>query len=188
MQMNKKEKIAVFDLDDTLYKGNSHFLCIDKFWQINLFTSIPFRGLGKLFPKLHLWLADYFYRQIPYEYKCKFTLPYREDVLELFFTKKQAGYHMLIISNAPIELLRTAAKKLDTEYIKAGIGEKAACLQKYATYQKLFVCTDNKTDLDLLNIADEAIITCRPAKRAFFIERLKCKNYKFIEDVFDNEM
>ncbi len=188
MKMNKSKKIAVFDLDDTLYEGNSHFLCLNKFWKTNLFMSIPFRALGKFFPKLHLRLANYFYRKIPYEYRCKFRLPYRDDVLRLFLSKKRAGYHMLIISNAPIELLRTAANDLQTDYFKADIGKKAECLRKNATYQELFVCTDNKTDLDLLDIANDAVITCRPAKRTYFIERVKCKNYKFIEDVFDNEM
>ncbi len=184
----KKEKVAVFDLDDTLYQGNSHFLCLNEFYKTKIFTSIPIRCLGKLFPKLHLHIANYFYHKIPDEYKITFKLPYRNEVIKLFKEKQEAGYHTIIISNAPIELLRTAADDLYVEYLKAGIGEKSNCLHSKFEFQELFVCTDNKTDLDLLNIANEAVLTCRPNKRKFFIDHVKCKNYKFIEDVCVDEM
>ncbi len=184
----KREKIAVFDLDDTLYQGNSHFLCLNEFYRTNIFTSIPARCLGKILPGIHLKLANYFYNKLPYEYKCIFKLPYRNEVVKLFKDKQQAGYQVVIVSNAPIELLKTAADDLQVEWLKAGVGEKSVCLKNKFNFQELFVCTDNKTDLDLLNIADEAVITCKPDKRRYFIERVKCKRYKFIEDVCDNEV
>ena len=183
----KREKIAVFDLDDTLYQGNSHFFCLNEFYKTNIFTSILARFMGKFFPETHLKIANYFYNKIPFEYKCVFKLPYRKEVVKLFKSKQQAGYQVIIVSNAPIELLKNAADNLQVEWLKAGVGEKSLCLQKKFTFQELFVCTDNKTDLDLINIADEAVITCKPSKRRYFIERVKCNKYKFIEDVCNNE-
>ena len=161
----KKEKIAVFDLDDTLYKGNSHFLCLNEFYRTSIFTSILARLLGKFFPIIHLRIVNYFYDKLPYEYKCIFKLPYRNEVIRLFKSKQQDGYQVVIVSNAPIELIKNAADDLQVEWLKAGIGEKSVCLQEKIACQELFVCTDNKTDLDLLNIADEAVITCKPNKR-----------------------
>lgn len=183
-----KDKIAVFDLDDTLYDGNSHFAILNAFYKTSIFTSVLARCLGKFFPKLHLKLAYYFYNKISDAYRGSFKLPYRNTVLKLFKEKQQNGYYMVIISNAPIELLETAAENLHVDCIKAGFGEKSNCLKQQFNFRELFVCTDNKTDLDLLNIADEAVITCKPSKRKFFIERVKCKKYKFIEDVCDNEV
>lgn len=182
----KKEKIAVFDLDDTLYSGNSHFAILNHYYNTKFFTSISARFLGKFFPALHLKVAYYFYHRIPQADKCKFKLPYRIDVLNLFKQKQQAGYHVVIVSNAPQELLKTAADELDAEWLKAGIGGKADCLKNNYVFGTLFVCTDNKTDLDLLNIADEAVITCPMRHRNFFNAKLKHKNYKFIEDVCQN--
>ncbi|MBE6091990.1 MAG: hypothetical protein E7201_02245 [Selenomonas ruminantium] len=183
MKKIKKGKIAVFDLDDTLYAGNSHFAILNQYFNTNIFTSFLARVIGKLFPSLHLKLAYYFYNKIPQEYKKKFKLSYRLDVLDLFKEKQQNGYYIIIISNAPLELLKTAAVNLQVEYMRSGVGEKSSCLKEKFTFKKLFVCTDNVTDLDLLNIADEAVITCPLGKRDFFIKRVKHKNYKFIEDV-----
>ena len=183
-----KKKIAVFDLDDTLYNGNSHFAILNQFYRTKLFTSILARGIRKLFPTLYLKIAYYYYDKIPNNYKCSFKLPYRNEVLNLFKAKKEDGYHVIVISNAPIELLKTAAKDLQVDWLRAGIGKKSNCLVEQFDFQELFVCTDNITDLDLLNIADEAVITCKVSKRKFFINHVKCKKYKFIEDVCDNEV
>ncbi|WP_026765889.1 haloacid dehalogenase-like hydrolase [Selenomonas ruminantium] len=188
MSRIKNDKIAVFDLDDTLYQGNSHFLCLNEFYKTKIFTSIIARCFCKFFPIAYLRFANYLYDKIPYEYRSTFKLPYRNEVIKLFKKKQKTGYQMLILSNAPIELLKTAANELHVDYLKAGIGEKSRCLHAEFEYQELFVCTDNMTDIDLLNIANEAVITCRPSKRGFFTKRVKCKNYKFIEDVCDNEV
>ncbi len=183
MSKIEKEKIAVFDLDDTLYAGNSHFSILNQYYDTSIFTSIVMRAIGKIFPKLHLQLAYYFYNRIPTDYRNNFKLPYRINVIKLLKEKEQEGYYVIIISNAPLELLKTAGESLQVECIRAGIGEKLLSLKSKFSFEKLFVCTDNTTDLDLLNIADEAIITCPPRKRDFFIKKITHKNYKFIEDV-----
>lgn len=178
-----KEKIAVFDLDDTIYLGNSHFLILNQYYNTNIFTSIIARIMGKFFPRIHLNLAYYFYNKIPQEYKNNFRLSYRMDVMELFKEKSKNGYYMIIISNAPNELLQTVARDLGTDWIRSEIGKKALCLKDRFVYKHLFVCTDNTTDLDLLNIADEAVITCPLRRRDFFVKKVIHKNYKFIEEV-----
>ncbi len=184
----KENKIAVFDLDDTLYHGNSHFAILNQYYQTKIFTSILARILGKLFPIIHLKIAYYFYNRIPLKNKCSFTLPYRHEVKKLFMLKRQAGYHMIILSNAPLELLSKAASDLDVDWIKAEVGKKSEALMARYEYKELFVCTDNVTDLDLINIADEAVITCLPRKRKFFRDKVTCKKYSFIEELDKNEM
>ena len=182
--INNSKKIAAFDLDDTLYKGNSHFLILNQYYKTCFYTSLFAKILGKFFSDTYLNLAYYMYNKIPYDYRSRFRLPYRNDVMEVFEAKKKAGYHMVIISNAPLELVESVAKDLGVDYIKAGIGEKAKDLNEKFVYDELFVCTDNSTDLDLINIANEAVITCPIRKRKFFQKKITIENYKFIEELW----
>lgn len=173
------EKLAVFDLDDTLYVDNSHFVILNTYYCTHFFTSIPIRALGKFLPALRLRIINIFYKRIPCDYRQHFLLPYRQDILTLLKKKEKAGYKAVIVSNAPIDLLRAAALDLHIEYISAEVGRKAISVQKNFSYKHLFVCTDNKTDIDLLSIADEAIITCRKKDEAFFCNALHNSNYSF---------
>lgn len=172
-------KLAVFDLDDTLYIGNSHFEILNTYYSTRFFTSIPVRALGKFFPKMRLKFINLFYKRIPREYRQHFLLPYRQDVLRLFNKKKQFGDRVIIVSNAPIDLLQAAARDLGVEYVSANVGEKAVTVQKMFDFKQLFVCTDNKTDIDLLSISNEAIITCKKKDQAFFCKVLPNVNYHF---------
>lgn len=177
--MEHVEKLAVFDLDDTLYVDNSHFAILNTYYHTHFFTSIPMRALGKFFPVLRLRFINLFYKRIPHNYRQHFLLPYRQDVLALLNKRKRAGDRVVIVSNAPIDLLQAAARDLNVEYISARVSRKAVSVQENFMYKHLFVCTDNKTDIDLLNIADEAIITCRRKDKTFFCNSLHNSNYSF---------
>ena len=177
--MENVEKLAVFDLDDTLYIDNSHFAILNTYYHTQLFTSIPMRALGKIFPALRLRFVNLFYNRIPRTFRQHFLLPYRQDVLTLLKERQKAGDKVIIVSNAPIDLLQAAARDLNVEYISAKVKEKAISVKKNFNYKYLFVCTDNKTDIDLLSIANEAIITCRKKDKAFFCNSLLNSNYSF---------
>jgi len=177
--LRKVEKLAIFDLDDTLYQGNSHFEILNEYYHTRVFTGIFIRALGKLFPAFRLRLINIFYEHIPIEQRQKFLLPYRQDVLQLLCAKQAEGYEAIIVSNAPKDLLLSAAQDLGLQYISARAHEKAKTICNEIKYNHLFVCTDNKTDTDLLNIADEAVITCKNKHKEYFVKKLKNTDVKY---------
>lgn len=178
-------KIAVFDLDDTLYIGNSHIEFLCKHYNTIFFKSIMFKALGKLLPSIQHKIMFFLYDRIDSISKEKFLLNFRPSVISLLKQKKLAGFHPIILSNAPRQLLINAANKLGVDYISADVSEKSSALLEVYKYNTLFVCTDNKTDIDLIELADETVITCKIKNRKYFIKNIKTKKYKFmdVEDV-----
>ena len=173
-------KIAVFDLDDTLYIGNSHIEFLCKHYNTILFKSIMFKALGRLIPNIQHKVMFFLYDRIDSINKEKFLLKFRPSVISLLEQKKLAGFHPIILSNAPRQLLINAANKLGVDYIAADVSKKSNALVESYKYNTLFVCTDNKTDLDLIELADEAVITCKMKNRKYFIKNLKNKKYEFM--------
>lgn len=179
MEIKKVQRLAVFDLDDTIYVGNSHFSILNDYYHTKFFTSVPMRMLGKLFPSLRLQLINYFYHRIPQSVRRTYTMPCRGDVMALIHQQRVCGAEIVIASNAPKDLLYAASKKFQIPIISAGVGEKLFRIKKSFDYQTLFVCTDNKTDLDLLSAADYAVVTCKRKNKDFFQKRLPNKNITF---------
>lgn len=175
-----KEKIAVFDLDDTLYKANSHIEILCEYYKTNFFKSLLFKLIGKIFSQVERKLLYYFYNKIPQEVKENYLLDFNLEVVKLLKDKQEENYYILIISNAPIELLTAAAHHLKVEYLEALPYRKAEALNRNYTYNYLFVCTDNKSDIDLLEIADKAVITCSKKSRNYFKKNLSRQNYTFL--------
>ena len=62
--MKKVVKLAVFDLDDTIYNGNSHFLLLNNYYKTNFFTSIFIRVLGKISQRGRMVICNKFYDYI----------------------------------------------------------------------------------------------------------------------------
>lgn len=176
-----KEKIAVFDLDDTLYLGNSHIEILCMYYKTNMFKWRVFKLFGKLFPKIEKKLIGYLYKQIDPIIKENFMLSFNDNVLKLLQKKINEKYFIIIVSNAPKELLINAAKFLHVEYLSAPPNLKGRTLKHEYAYKYLFVCTDNKSDMDLLLLANDSVITCKYKHRAFFEKRLQNKNYHFLE-------
>jgi|GEM_PF-3339333 len=177
--MEYVEKLAAFDLDDTLYMGNSHFEILNAYYNTHFFTSVFMRAFGKFFPNTRLKFFNLFYNRIPNEFRHRFLLPYRQDVIRIFNEKKRSGYKMIIVSNAPLDLLMSAARNLNVEYISAETSKKSIAIQERFVFEYLFVCTDNKTDLDIISMANEAVITCRKKDKDFFSRSLPEKNVRF---------
>lgn len=176
----KIEKLAVFDLDDTIYDGNSHFSIVNSYYKTGFFTSIFMRMIGRLSIKLRLYITNMFYERIPASYRCGFKMPLRQDVVGLLREKQTEGYAVIIVSNAPKDLLDSAMERLKIKAYSADFFGKAKLVKSICTYQKLFVCTDNKSDMDLLKIADEAVITCRYKDKEYFRQKLDKNNYSFL--------
>lgn len=173
-------KIAIFDLDDTLYKGNSHIEWLCWYYNTSLFKSILFKVIGKCLPAIQRIIMWKLYNKAPMNSKANFTLPFRMEIVKLLQEKKKNGYHIVIVSNAPKELIRNAASILKVEFINAEIGKKAKTFKSIYHFNKLFVCTDNKTDLDILKISDSSIIICKKKDYSFYLKKLSNKNLNFI--------
>ena len=176
------KKLAVFDLDDTLYLGNSHNEILCEYYRTKLFKGLLLKIFFKLLPNIAIKINNYLYSKIPENIKKIFILPFNNDVLRLLEQKRKQKYYILIVSNAPIELIENAAKILNVNYLYAPPYKKEKVLLKLYSYEKLFVCTDNKSDIALLKIADEAMIVCKNKNKKFFVDSLKNKNYKFLGD------
>lgn len=179
MKINKN-KMAVFDLDDTLYTDNSHIKILCDYYKTQIFKSFIFKIFGKVLPKAERKVLYHFYNKIPQKVKSNYILEFSQKVVALLKKKQNEGYFILIVSNAPKELLIAAANYLKADYLDALPYKKAETVQTNYTFNYLFVCTDNKSDIDLLSIADEAVITCKKKNINYFIKRLKKQNYTFL--------
>ena len=61
--MLKVEKLALFDLDDTLLEGNSHIEVLNCYYRTKFFSSIITKIIGKISEKLQLKILYYFYNK-----------------------------------------------------------------------------------------------------------------------------
>lgn len=174
------EKIAVFDLDGTLYKGNSHIEIISQYYCSWIVKNIIFIAIGVMFPSIQLKILYALYNRIPDRYKKEFLLEFNYKTVNLLQKKISEGYYPLIISAAPIELINKPANILGIDYCKSYANEKSITLEELYSYKFLFVCTDNKSDIDILELADEAVIITKDRNKDYYTKKLKkLKKYEF---------
>lgn len=166
------KKLAIFDLDGTLYLKNSHIEILSKYYNTGYYNSLIFKMFSKFFPKITLKYLNYKYDKISLQIKKSFLLPFRESALKLLEEKRKAGYKIKIISNAPYLLIENAGKALNVEVAKAEISKKGKILSS-EDYDFLFVCTDNITDRDLLEMADEQYIYVNKKTKKYFEKYFK---------------
>ena len=165
------EKIAVFDLDGTIWAVNSHIDILNRYYHTNFYSSLLFRGLSKTFPKLCLALINKKYFGIPKSYIKQYRPPFRKEVLKSMEELSQKGFKILIISNAPYDIVESAAKRLHTDFLVSKVSHKYRELCYRYTFDFLFVCTDNITDIDLLDHANQQVIYAKHKNRAYFKKR-----------------
>jgi hypothetical protein len=175
----KIENLAVFDLDGTLYECNSHIELLNAKYRVKFFDSIIMKIIGKLFNDIYLKILMYAYNRVPVEYIREFNIEFRASALELLKKAKNDGFHIVIISNAPKELIEAAAQRLNLEWYRAEIGCKNDIVQNKFEYKYLFVCTDNVSDINLLDLADEKYIFVTNKSKSIFCE--KYPNAHFME-------
>lgn len=175
------KKIAVFDLDGTLYRDNSHIEILCDYYNTNFFKSIIFKMIGKVYSRGQLHLMYYLYNKIPRRYRDNFIPEFSPIIVKKLNEKIKNGFFPLIMSSAPKELLNTASRCLNIGGIKCARADKHNVLTEKYRYDYLFVCTDNKSDIQLLELADEAVITAVPKHREYFRKKLKEGKYIFID-------
>lgn len=169
--MTYHKKIAVFDLDGTLWKYNSHIEILNAFYNTRFFSSVCYRALNKFFKKRTYAYICAAYKKIPRDYALNFNLPFDEEKISLLKKKQRQGFFALIVSNAPYELCAGAAKRLGVAFLTAPVGHKLEALNASYSYDELFVCTDNIDDVDIIEAASEKSIVLTKYNRAFFAER-----------------
>ena len=152
--MKYAEKIAVFDLDGTLWDKNSHIEILNAYYKTNFFSSFIFRGISHFFRKQMYKFIWYCYRKIPKEFVFQFKLQFNKETLELLKTTMGENYFCLILSNAPYEIVFHAAERLKIPFLQAPQYQKKKILDENYRYSQLFVCTDNIEDLDLLEASN----------------------------------
>ncbi len=172
-------KIAVFDLDGTLWRINSHLSILNEYYQTHLFTSLGAKIVSKVSYHFFEKILYRYYAEIPQEFIENFNPPFQESALRILNKSREAGFVPLIVSNAPCEIVCQAAKRLKMDYLCAKRGKKAKEFEANYRYNVLMVCTDNKTDCDLLNIAEIRIIY--PYKNRYFFKRKYPEAY-YMED------
>lgn len=157
------EKLAVFDLDGTLWDKNSHYEILNAYFKTHFFTSLAFRCFNHIFRKLGYAHICKKYEKIPKDFILSFDLPFNEERLRLLREMQDGGYFCIIVTNAPYEIAKRAGERLGIPFIKAPVSGKLVALEKKYAYKKLFVCTDNIEDIDLLSAADfyEIVFTKR---------------------------
>ncbi|WP_373076707.1 HAD family hydrolase [Fusobacterium mortiferum] len=173
-------KVAIFDLDGTLYLKNSHIEILTEYYNTKFYKSIFFKIFYYIFPNKAQNLLNNRYNKIPDIYKKNFILPFRKSALCLFGELKNKGYEIIIISNAPIELIANAAKRLKVDFKRAEIGKKH--LELGRNVDELIVCTDNLTDLELLKKAKYRYIYVNKKTSKFFKKNLVQENIFYMEE------
>lgn len=98
-------------------------------------------------------------------------LDFNDETVMLLRQKQREGYYCIIVSNAPLEILSSAANALNVPYLKAPIGKKKGVLDQNYTYKNLFVCTDNIEDIDLVEASNTRKIIYTNANKKFFNAR-----------------
>lgn len=166
--MNFHEKIAVFDLDGTLWKENSHYEILCEYFGTNFYKSLFFRVFRRFFAKCAYQFICKKYEEIPKEYAYSFLLCFDSEIVSLLKSKQGEGFFCVIVSNAPQEIIINAASKLNVAYLKAPIGSKKIVLDENFSYKKLFVCTDNIEDIDLVSASDSRKIIFTAHNKKFF--------------------
>jgi len=159
-------KLAVFDLDETLYKCNSHVEIVRVYHGVN-FNNLFFKFVSRLFPSLHiLWLNSY-YNNIPesYIFDYKFTL--NSKAVQILDVKLKEGFEVVIISNAPSILVKAAGARFNVNYFYTLPYMKHKPLVNI-DYDYLFVCTDNFSDINILEMANEKVIFCKDKHKKRF--------------------
>lgn len=157
--MVEVENISVFDLDGTLWKKNSHIFMLNMYFHTRFYTGLIARIFSRLFPGFWQKIIDRKFAEIPQAFVSDFDLSnFGIDAsIKNIFEEKKKNSTVVIVSNAPEGIVQKASSFFGVEGFHAQAGKKLNVLQKHYKYKNLFVCTDNKTDSDLLESADEKL-------------------------------
>lgn len=156
--MRNKIKIAVFDLDGTLWSVNSHLYILNQIGVINE-KSIIFKLMCKLFSqKMKKHLDNLLQTRANQIDMTILNQKICFDVLNLLKEMQDDGYITIIITNAPKMIADYAQDLFLTSVITAPVGKKKQALDEKYEYDELYVVTDNITDKDLIEASEKAFL------------------------------
>lgn len=152
--------LCIFDLDGTLWKENSHTDILNKHFHTNFFESFFSKILRKLFPRIFQKIIDYIYEKNITEEDIKNYNPeFRKSAIEFLQHEQDLGHKVVIASNAPDAIVKSAGERLGIESYRFPIGQKHEIIRQFCDRYKYFkVVTDNVSDISLLRQADEYMI------------------------------
>jgi hypothetical protein len=146
--------VAVFDLDGTLWVENSHLYVLNRYYKTRFFDSIWFKVLYKIVPRKMQKYINRKINQVPTEFIYRLDYTCKQENVKLLRQKENECDKVLIITNAPQQIADFAAKMFNVTVLHAPIGRKLEVLDAYCRYNSLFVCTDNRSDYDLIKVSD----------------------------------
>lgn len=175
--MHYESKIAVFDLDGTLWNVNSHYELLNLYYKTKFFTSFLYRLMYKLVPIVGQKIRDVCFEKVSDSFIDGINFEFNYEIVNLLKQKESEGYKILIISNAPREIIiKNASKRLNCDYLCARQNEKLSVLNSVYSYSDLFVCTDNTTDIDLLQAATTYYLVLPNLRIKHFFKKQGFKN------------
>ncbi|WP_161978999.1 hypothetical protein [Streptococcus sp. S784/96/1] len=83
---------------------------------------------------------------------------------------------VVIITNAPESIAIYCERLFRVRVLRADIGKKYIVLNNFYIYKKLNIVTDNVTDIDVINVADSAILLGKHLRKR---KDIKCPNVKY---------
>lgn len=155
--MNENNKLIVIDLDGTLIRENSHLKVLNEYYQYNYLQKLIFKMYARVFPKKFQLHIDMLAERIPIVFIENVKFTYREDLLKILKTKN-LNERVMIISNAPQKILDCISHRLLIPAIHTDFGKKANYIITNCKYDYLEVYTDSVNDIDIIELADKAII------------------------------
>ena len=173
-ELNKfLDEVVVFDLDGTLWKVNSHIDILNKHFHTNMYNSIPLKCIAKVFPRFFQWMIDRLYKKhITKQDIQNYKFEFRESAIQILKEQMMKKKRVIIISNAPSEIVDKAGKDLNIEAFTSPVGKKYNILKSIVPdLKELTVVTDNLTDIDLLKMADKQIIYTDKKNKYFFLKQ-----------------
>ncbi|MCI9500397.1 MAG: haloacid dehalogenase-like hydrolase [Hungatella sp.] len=173
-------KMAVFDLDGTLWDVNSHIDIINKYYNKRLADNICIKVFRRIFPSVYMRYLNFLFDKIPDNFVKYYTPDLNDRVMDLWNDLKGQGYRLIIVSNAPERLINNASIRLKVECFHAEIAKKDELVGAFA-YDYLWVVSDNCTDYNLMKMADKSTVILNKYNKAFF-EGHKLETMEFLSD------
>ncbi len=167
-------KLAVFDLDGTVWKENSHVDIVNKYYKYGTIIIMLEKVLNRIMPGEYMqWLNNKF-NKIPNHYIAQYNPTVNTNVLQLEEKYKENLWNICFISNAPLRIVQMAEERFGIKGYHADVGEKANVVENMS-YDELHIVTDNISDLDIIEKAQKAIIIITKNNKKFFTRYIKEK-------------
>lgn len=176
------KNISVFDLDGTLWEKNSHLLILNSYFHTGFYTGLFARFFSYFFKSTWQHKIDRKLQRIPSSFIENFDISEFKinTKIHKLLEEKKRNSKVVFISNAPEQIVHKAANYFAVDGFHAAVGKKSDILHENFNYERLFVCTDNKSDTDLLKIADDKLFIKKTEKKKFYIPLLYTLKTRYI--------